>query len=70
MSLARPISRFWLVKNKLHPFPPSVPGPRAQLDPGGLKDWHGEGEAFFLNHFLVTESAILRVRFALWKPVH
>lgn len=51
VSLAGPISRFQLVKNELHSFPLSVPGPRAQLDPGGLKDWHGEGEAFFESLF-------------------
>lgn len=32
-------------------------GPKPQLDPSSLKDWHGKREAF-LNHFLVTESAI------------
>lgn len=35
------------VRNELYSFPPSVPGPRTRLDPGGLKDGHGEGEAFF-----------------------
>lgn len=35
------------VRNEFHSFPPSVPGPRTRLDPGGLKDRHGEGEAFF-----------------------
>lgn len=33
------------------------PGPRTRLDPSGLRIGMGRGK-LFLNHFLVTESAL------------